>query len=982
VARDLRVDIIGDSSSYEKALRNATHASGGLSRSLKTLGKVAAVGVGAAFAGLAVVLKQGFDELSEGQKVSAQTGAALKSTGASAWVTKGQIEGLASSLSAMSGTDDEVIQSGENLLLTFKSIQNQVGANNDIFNQATAAALDMSVAFHQELGRSSIQLGKALEDPVKGVTALRRVGISFSESQIKMIKSLESTGQHLEAQKLILREVNKQVEGSAKAYGETLPGQLAKLRNSFDEASGKLAAVFLPALTAGIRAVNDHLIPAMQHAVDWVGKFFDSFQKAKSPQAKLSVIADAFKGLAMSITTSISHALLGYDKLVSGPQQAREGALVVHVQGLADKFAQAMTKLDWGKVGDALIAGMVSGIKDSAKAAKQIADLFTQSMRQVNWEAVGTAAGPGLATAIAAAFVAITDPSFWIRNWELALAVAINALILLFPEALGAKLVAPLTRVGGDMVLYIAGGLEKASPRLAAAFLRMMEALPRLLAGPFRSLESATRSFFGKLGGLAVFTVRVLGVAALITVIERLVGDVGRAFVRLTDKAAEVGRAVPKAIGEGIASGWHWIVEQLEKLPGVITHATTAAVAAAASGAAQIGAAITRGILSGMTGLFSAVKDKIIGGVQGAISGAMGIFGHSPQEVIGIALIDGIIRGWNAASSKLKPAMVDKVNSAIDAAQAAVVAKQGAFAAAFDALLQNALSAFDKASEEFLTRTEKKIAAQDERRAKADRQRALDEAKAQLEAAQAAAAKVSGTPNEFGIIAVDPAAVAQAQADLKAAQQSVADAQFAIQRAADEKTAEAERKAYEDKRERQRVHLANQLAALEQNYLNQQISTEQFHTQLIAIFKKFEVPLGKAAYRLGASLADGLNKSFAAVQSAARALASEVLKAFENIKVVVHVSLEGTAPEHRQHGGMVKANRPYIVGEAGPELFVPNAGGTINTASSRATMAAAGGGGPVVNIYGDVTGDEVVRKVREGLLRIDFYNPGSAIARS
>jgi hypothetical protein len=45
-------------------------------------------------------------------------------------------------------------------------------------------------------------------------------------------------------------------------------------------------------------------------------------------------------------------------------------------------------------------------------------------------------------------------------------------------------------------------------------------------------------------------------------------------------------------------------------------------------------------------------------------------------------------------------------------------------------------------------------------------------------------------------------------------------------------------------------------------------------------------------------------------------------------------------------------------------------------------MAAAGGGGPVVNIYGDVTGDEVVRKVREGLLRIDFYNPGSAIARA
>jgi TP901 family phage tail tape measure protein len=443
--------------------------------------------------------------------------------------------------------------------------------------------------------------------------------------------------------------------------------------------------------------------------------------------------------------------------------------------------------------------------------------------------------------------------------------------------------------------------------------------------------------------------------------------------------ALAIGKAILQGIAQGLANLGQWVHAKLQELPKAL-----AQVAAAIPGmAAQIGAAITRGILSGMGGLFSAVKDKIIGGVKGAIDGAMGVFGHSPQEVIGVALIDGIIRGWNAASSKLAPAMVDKVNSAIDAAQAAVVAKQGAFASAFDALLQNALSAFDKASEEFLTRTEKKIAAQDERRAKADRQRALDEAKAQLEAAQAAAAKVSGTPNEFGIIAVDPAAIAQAQADLKAAQQSVADAQFAIQRAADEKTAEAERKAYDDKRERQRVHLANQLAALEQNYLNQQISTEQFHTQLIAIFKKFEVPLGKAAYRLGASLADGLNKSFAAVQSAARALASEVLKAFENIKVVVHVSLEGTAPEHRQHGGSVWAGKGYIVGEAGPEYFSPSSSGTIHSASSRATMAAAGGT-IVQNIYfqGDVTGEEIVDKVRRGLLRVDLYNPGSAIARS
>jgi hypothetical protein len=76
-------------------------------------------------------------------------------------------------------------------------------------------------------------------------------------------------------------------------------------------------------------------------------------------------------------------------------------------------------------------------------------------------------------------------------------------------------------------------------------------------------------------------------------------------------------------------------------------------------------------------------------------------------------------------------------------------------------------------------------------------------------------------------------------------------------------------------------------------------------------------------------------------------------------------------------GGSVHAGQPYIVGEQGPELFVPRSSGTVLNSSQ-----VGGAGGVTVIINGDVTGDEVVQKVREGLLRIDLYNPGSAIARS
>ena len=90
--------------------------------------------VGIAY-GLGKVAKIGWDEFNEGQKVSAaQTNAVLKSTGGVANVTGEQVRKLADKIMRYSGIDDEAVASGENLLLTFKNIRNEVGKGNDIFS--------------------------------------------------------------------------------------------------------------------------------------------------------------------------------------------------------------------------------------------------------------------------------------------------------------------------------------------------------------------------------------------------------------------------------------------------------------------------------------------------------------------------------------------------------------------------------------------------------------------------------------------------------------------------------------------------------------------------------------------------------------------------------------------------------------------------------------------------------------------------------
>jgi hypothetical protein len=63
-----------------------------------------------------------------------------------------------------------------------------------------------------------VQLGKALEDPIKGLAALGKSGVTFTADQKALIKSLVETGDMLpKAQEIILKAVEMQVGGTAEA---------------------------------------------------------------------------------------------------------------------------------------------------------------------------------------------------------------------------------------------------------------------------------------------------------------------------------------------------------------------------------------------------------------------------------------------------------------------------------------------------------------------------------------------------------------------------------------------------------------------------------------------------------------------------------------------------------------------------------------------------------------------------------------------
>jgi hypothetical protein len=257
-----------------KGLRQANAQFAKLQGSIGSLGRNFAI-AGAAIAGAGAIIAKNAQSLARIERITAQTESVLKSTGTTANGTAKDIANLAGSLENLTATEAETIQEGANLLLTFKNIQNQAGAGNDIFNQTTAAMVDVARAMGTNASTEAIRLGKALNDPIKGISALSRVGIQFTEDQKAQIKALQQSGDLMGAQKIILAELQSQFGGSGAAYAKTFSGQLELMGHELGTIGEEATMAVMPALQGMVAQLRE-LIPvigpqlkAAIESVDW-----------------------------------------------------------------------------------------------------------------------------------------------------------------------------------------------------------------------------------------------------------------------------------------------------------------------------------------------------------------------------------------------------------------------------------------------------------------------------------------------------------------------------------------------------------------------------------------------------------------------------------------------------------------------------------------------------------------------------------------
>jgi hypothetical protein len=234
------------------------------------------------FAGLAVgrAISAVTQATAEAEESSQKLANALSSSGAAADVSLDSLKNYASQLQRTTTVSDEAVQEVESLLLSFR------GLSGDTVLRATSAVVDLSARMGIDLRSAAIQVGKALADPEKGLTALAKAGVKLPPALIQTVDLLARTGQQARAQALILKELETSFGGAAAAARNNFGGALLGVKNAFDDllenksgAPGATKALNDLADTLNSKETQegfDHLVTALTKVVELTAKVANS----------------------------------------------------------------------------------------------------------------------------------------------------------------------------------------------------------------------------------------------------------------------------------------------------------------------------------------------------------------------------------------------------------------------------------------------------------------------------------------------------------------------------------------------------------------------------------------------------------------------------------------------------------------------------------------------------------------------------------
>jgi hypothetical protein len=176
-------------------------------------------------------------------QAEARVAALVKATGGAAGRTAKQLKEMAAEMQKRTTFGDEEILESMALLLTFKSV------SGEAFDRTLKAAQDLSASGYGGVVELTKSLAKAIEDPKRQMSLLRRSGVTLSEVEEKRIKQMQESGDLMGAQAALLSAIEGQAEGAAEALAKTPAGRLQQARNALGDMREELGNRLIPLFT-------------------------------------------------------------------------------------------------------------------------------------------------------------------------------------------------------------------------------------------------------------------------------------------------------------------------------------------------------------------------------------------------------------------------------------------------------------------------------------------------------------------------------------------------------------------------------------------------------------------------------------------------------------------------------------------------------------------------------------------------------------
>ena len=617
---------------FSKSVSQFAQSAGqGLEDIGKTIFTGAAVVAGAALLGAGVALKSFVDEAANAQMVQAQLNQVLESTGGVAGVTAEMVNKLADHYSGLTMFEDEAIISGQNMLLTFTNI------GKDVFPMATQTMLDMSQALGQDMKSSAMQLGKALQDPIQGITALQRVGVNFTDEQKSMVENMVKAGDVMGAQKYILEELQREFGGSAEAAGKTFAGQLTILQNKLGNVK---------------EAIGTAMMPALQKMLD----LFISLSSRPEVQAFITQLTEKLATGADLVARAFETIANG--GLLSFFQTFEDGSSYVsnflQLMGMSEENAN-----QWGAKINEVATWIINAFTTLTTAMENDKGIIIAVVA-----AIGTALAvaawsimapllPAIAVMVAIGAVVYLLYTAWTQNWG-----GIQEKMAAVWAWLEPVLQNIQTWLSENIPVAIQTLSDFWNNTLVPAAKTAFEFVRNIIDGAMQFISDLTS---GKLGWMSQVWNNSMNI--IMTVVTTILANIKSFFAlfqaalsgdwyRFGEILREIWDRSWKAIGTILSLAW-------DNFKTIISTAVTNIIAFFRdTDWGQVGTDIVKGIANGIMNSLQWIMDAAIAAAQAALDAAKGFLGiSSPSKVfemqVGWQMAAGTARGWEHGLDRL-----------------------------------------------------------------------------------------------------------------------------------------------------------------------------------------------------------------------------------------------------------------------------------------------------------------------------------------